>query len=82
MHTTPRRLFPCLLSRDPYPRVRVGIALLALLLFGSMFGILGAVLSLPLALAIGTIVQVLWVEQALDAGDDEIEPVVDTGAAD
>jgi predicted PurR-regulated permease PerM len=54
------------------------VTLLALLLFGSMFGILGAVLSLPLALAIGTIVQVLWVEETLQAGDDEIEPVVDT----
>jgi predicted PurR-regulated permease PerM len=54
------------------------VTLLALLLFGSMFGILGAVLSLPLALAIGTIVQVLWVEETLEAGDDEIEPVVET----
>jgi predicted PurR-regulated permease PerM len=54
------------------------VTLLALLLFGSMFGILGAVLSLPLALAIGTIVQVLWVEETLHAGDDEIEPVVET----
>jgi predicted PurR-regulated permease PerM len=54
------------------------VTLLALLLFGSIFGIIGAVLSLPLALAIGTIVQVLWVEETLGAGDDEIEPVVDT----
>ena len=35
MHTTPRRLFPCILSRDPYRRVRVGMALLALLLMSS-----------------------------------------------
>ena len=35
MHTTPRRLFPRLLSRDPYRRVRVGMALLALLLMSS-----------------------------------------------
>jgi predicted PurR-regulated permease PerM len=54
------------------------VTLLALLLFGSMFGLIGAVLALPLTLAIATIVQVLWVEQALDAGDDDIEPVVDT----
>jgi predicted PurR-regulated permease PerM len=53
------------------------VTLLALLLFGSMFGLLGAVLALPLTLALATIVQVLWVEQTLDAGDDEIEPVVD-----
>jgi predicted PurR-regulated permease PerM len=46
--------------------------LLALILFTSMFGILGAVLSLPLLIAIGTMVEVLWVEEALDAGDDEI----------
>jgi predicted PurR-regulated permease PerM len=60
-------------------RVHPFVTLLALLLFGSIFGILGAVLSLPLALAIGTMIQVLWVEQTLNAGDDEIEPVVDTG---
>jgi predicted PurR-regulated permease PerM len=54
------------------------VTLLALLLFGSIFGIIGAVLSLPLALAIGTMIQVLWVEETLHAGGDEIEPVVDT----
>jgi predicted PurR-regulated permease PerM len=54
------------------------VTLLALLLFGSIFGLLGAVLALPLTLALATIVQVLWVEETLDAGDDEIEPVVDT----
>jgi predicted PurR-regulated permease PerM len=52
------------------------VTLLSLLLFASMFGLLGAILSLPITLAIGTIVQVLWVEERLDAGDDEIEPVV------
>lgn len=59
-------------------RIHPFITLLALLLFSSIFGVLGAVLSLPLALAVGTMVQVLWVEQVLDAGDDEIEPVVET----
>jgi predicted PurR-regulated permease PerM len=54
------------------------VTLLALLFFGSIFGLLGAILALPLALAVGTIIQVLWVEQTLDAGDDEIEPVVET----
>jgi predicted PurR-regulated permease PerM len=68
---------PLVMSRSA--RLHPFVSLLALLLFGSMFGILGAVLSLPLILAIGTLVQVLWVEQALGAGDDEIEPVVDTG---
>jgi predicted PurR-regulated permease PerM len=54
------------------------VTLLALLLFGSIFGLLGAVLALPLTLALATIVQVLWVEETLDAGNDEIEPVVET----
>lgn len=52
------------------------VTLLALLLFSSMFGLLGAVLSLPLVIALGTIVEVLWVEETLGAGDDEIEPLV------
>jgi predicted PurR-regulated permease PerM len=59
-------------------RIHPFVTLLALLLFSSIFGILGAILSLPLALAIGTMIQVLWVEQTLQAGDDEIEPVVET----
>jgi putative permease len=54
------------------------VTLLALLLFGSMFGILGAVLSLPLVLALASIVEVFWVEESLQAGDDEIGPVVET----
>jgi predicted PurR-regulated permease PerM len=53
------------------------VTLLALLLFGSMFGLLGAVLALPLALALATLVEVLWVEETLEAGADEIEPVVE-----
>jgi predicted PurR-regulated permease PerM len=52
------------------------VTLLAVILFGSMFGLLGAVLALPIVLALQTAVQVLWVEETLDAGDDEIEPVV------
>jgi predicted PurR-regulated permease PerM len=52
------------------------VTLLALLLFGSIFGLLGAILSLPLVLAIQTAVQVLWVENTLGTADDEIEPVV------
>jgi predicted PurR-regulated permease PerM len=51
--------------------------LLSLLLFSSMFGLLGAVLSLPLLLVLGTMVEVLWVEDTLGAGDDVIEPVVE-----
>ncbi len=58
-------------------RVHPFLTLLSLLLFGSMFGFLGAVLSIPITLAIITLVEVLWVEETLDAGDDEIEPVVE-----
>jgi len=54
------------------------VTLLALLLFASMFGLLGAILSLPLVLAIGTVVEVLWVEETLGAGDDRIAPLVET----
>jgi predicted PurR-regulated permease PerM len=53
------------------------VTLLALLLFASMFGLLGAILSLPLVLAIGTLVEIFWVEETLGAGDDHIEPVVE-----
>jgi predicted PurR-regulated permease PerM len=53
------------------------VTLLALLLFGSIFGLLGAVLALPLVLAIQTVVQVLWVENTLGTENDAIEPVVE-----
>jgi predicted PurR-regulated permease PerM len=52
------------------------ITLLALILFGSIFGLLGAVLALPLVLMIQTVIQVLWVEDRLGAANDEIDPVV------
>jgi predicted PurR-regulated permease PerM len=54
------------------------VTLLALLLFSAMFGFLGALLALPITLVLATIVEVWWVEEHLDAGDDEIEPVVET----
>ncbi len=53
------------------------VTLLALLLFGALFGILGALLALPLTLAIGTIVQVFWVEETL-GNDESPEHLVDT----
>ena len=52
------------------------VTLLSLLLFGSLFGFLGAVLALPITLALGTLIEVLWVEETLHAEDDEIPPVV------
>jgi predicted PurR-regulated permease PerM len=54
------------------------VTLLALLLFGAMFGLMGAILALPLTLAIGTAVQVLWVEETIGTDADEIEPLVET----
>jgi predicted PurR-regulated permease PerM len=52
------------------------VTLLALLLFGAMFGFLGALLALPLALAVGTIIEVFWVEETIETADEDIEPMV------
>lgn len=52
------------------------ITLFALILFGSIFGFLGILLAVPIALLIWTVVQVLWVEHTIDADDDTIPPVV------
>jgi putative permease len=52
------------------------VTLLALLLFGAMFGFLGALLALPLTLAIGTIIEVLWVEETIETDREEIRPLV------
>jgi predicted PurR-regulated permease PerM len=52
------------------------ITLFALVLFGGMFGFMGLLLALPLVLLIWTVVQVLWVERALDTDRDRIAPVV------
>jgi len=54
------------------------VTLLALLLFGAMFGFLGALLALPLTLALATIIEVFWVEETIETGDEEIEPLVET----
>lgn len=68
-----------------YPFVMAGAAelhpfvtLLALLLFGAVFGFLGALLALPLTLAIATVVEVFWVEETLGNQGESIEPLVDT----
>jgi predicted PurR-regulated permease PerM len=52
------------------------VTLFALLLFGSLFGFLGILLSIPLVLLFWTLVEVLWVERALDSDEDRIAPVV------
>jgi len=57
-------------------RVHPFVTLFALLLFGSLFGFLGILLSVPLVLLIWTVVEVLWVERAIDTDEDPIAPVV------
>lgn len=53
------------------------VVLFALILFGSLFGFLGILLSIPLVLLIWTVVEVLWVERAIDTDEDPIAPVVE-----
>ena len=52
------------------------VTLFALVLFGSVFGFLGVLLALPLVLLVWTLVQVLWVERAIDTDRERIQPVV------
>jgi predicted PurR-regulated permease PerM len=53
------------------------VTLFALVLFGGLFGFLGILLAIPLVLLLWTVVQVLWVERALDTDRDRIAPVVE-----
>jgi predicted PurR-regulated permease PerM len=53
------------------------VTLFALILFGSIFGFLGILLALPLVIFIWTVVQVLWVERALDSESDPLPPAVE-----
>lgn len=52
------------------------VTLFSLVLFGGIFGFLGVLLALPIVLFLWTVVQVLWVERAIDASQDQIAPVV------
>jgi predicted PurR-regulated permease PerM len=52
------------------------VTLFALVLFGGMFGFLGIFLAVPLVLLTWTLVQVLWVERAIDTDRERIAPVV------
>jgi len=52
------------------------LTLFALVLFGGIFGFLGLLLALPLTLLVWTVIQVLWVERAIDTDRDRIAPVV------
>jgi predicted PurR-regulated permease PerM len=50
--------------------------LFSLVFFGSLFGVLGILLALPLMLLLWTVVEVLWVESAIATGRDPIDPLV------
>ena len=51
------------------------VTLFAVVLFGSLFGALGVLLSLPLVILVWTVVQVLWVERAVGVAT-RVRPVV------
>lgn len=53
------------------------VTLFALMLFGTLFGFLGILLSLPIVLVVWTVVQVLWVERAIDTDEDRVAPIVE-----
>jgi predicted PurR-regulated permease PerM len=53
------------------------VTLFALVFFGSLFGFLGILLAIPLVLLFWTLVEVLWVERAIDTDEDRITPVVE-----
>jgi predicted PurR-regulated permease PerM len=52
------------------------VTLFALFFFGSLFGFIGIILALPLVLLVWTVVEVLWVDRAIRADGDHIEPLV------
>jgi predicted PurR-regulated permease PerM len=57
-------------------KVHPFVTLFALLFFGSIFGFLGIILAVPLVLLVWTAVEVLWVDRAIKAEGDRIEPLV------
>ena len=65
---------PWAMSRNA--EVHPFVTLFGLVLFGSLFGFLGILLAIPLVMLVWTIVQVLWVERAIDTDRDRIAPVV------
>ncbi|MBW3573109.1 MAG: AI-2E family transporter [Gemmatimonadetes bacterium] len=65
---------PWAMSRNA--EVHPFVTLFALVLFGSLFGFLGILLALPLVMLVWTLVQVLWVERAIDTDRERIAPVV------
>jgi predicted PurR-regulated permease PerM len=53
------------------------ITLFSLVIFGTIFGFLGILLAIPLVILVWTVVQVLWIERAIDTDRDPIEPIVE-----
>jgi predicted PurR-regulated permease PerM len=53
------------------------VTLFALFAFGSIFGFLGMLLALPLVLLLWTVIQVFWVEGAIETDHDRIADVVE-----
>lgn len=53
------------------------VTLFAIVILGSLFGFLGILLALPLTILFWTLIQVLWVERAIDTDQDPIAPVVE-----
>jgi predicted PurR-regulated permease PerM len=68
-------LIPWAMSREA--EIHPFVTLFALVFFGQVFGFLGVLLAIPLVLLITTLVEVLWVERAIDTDEDEIAPVVE-----
>jgi predicted PurR-regulated permease PerM len=58
-------------------KVHPFVTLLALLLFGALFGFLGILLAIPLVLLVWTAVEVFWVDRHLWTNRGPIEPVVE-----
>lgn len=53
------------------------VTLFALIIFGTIFGFLGLLLALPIVIFFWTVIEVLWVERAIDTDQDYIPPVVE-----
>jgi predicted PurR-regulated permease PerM len=53
------------------------VTLFALFTFGSIFGFLGMLLALPMVLLIWTLLQVFWIEGAIETDHDRIADVVE-----
>ena len=53
------------------------VTLFALFTFGSIFGFLGMLLALPLVLLFWTLIQVFWIESAIETDHDRIPDVVE-----